>query len=142
MPARNSVDLRTYLRIVLKTSGMTAEEVTEKARLKEPSLLDRVLRGETEMPLDCAIAVARALEKDPGFMVQLALVAKHPEVWKVIRRQPDCLLGHNERVWMRLYWRVSPNGRKKLKLRHRRAVLEALEVDPESYLEEDDGQDG
>ena len=142
MPARNSVELTTYLAIVLQTTGMSPEEVTRKARLKEPDLLERVLRGEAELPLESASRVAKVLGKDPGFVLQLALVDSHPEIWAVVRHQPDCLLGYNERVWMRLYWRVSPNGRKKLKLRHRRAALEALEVNPDSYLEEGDDADG
>ena len=142
MPARNSVDLATYLGIVLKTSRMSAAEVAREARLKEPDLLERVLRGKAELPLESAARVAKVLGKDPGFLMQLALVAKHPEIWAVLRRQPDCLLNYNERVWMRLYWRVSPNGRKKLKLRHRRKALAALDVDPEAYLEEGDDEDG
>ena len=142
MPARNSVDLATYLGITLKTSGMSTEEVTQKARLKEPDLLDRVLRGEAKLPLECAARVARVLGKDPGFIVQLAFVANHPEIWAVVRHQPDCLLGYNERVWMRLYWRVAPRGNRALKLRNRRKALEALDVDPDRYLEEGDDEDG
>lgn len=142
MPARNSVELKTYLAIALKTSGMSTEQVTQKARLKEPDLLERVLRGEAQLPLESAVRVAKVLEKDPGFLMQLALVANHPEIWAVLRHQPDCLLGYNERAWMRLYWRVSPNGRKKLKLRHRRKALAALSVEPEAYLEDGDDEDG
>lgn len=142
MPARNSVELATYLAIVLKVTRMTPEEVSGKARLKDPALLARVLRGEAQLPLDCAVRVARILDKDPGFVMQLALADNHPEIWAVLRHQPDCLLGYNERVWMRLYWRVWPRGNRKLKLRNRRKALEALDVNPDNYLEEGDAEDG
>ena len=142
MPARNSVDLSTYLAIALRASGMSTEEVAQKARLKEPNLLDRVLRGEALLPLESAARVAKVLGKDPGIIVQLAFVANHPEIWAVVRHQPDCLLGYNERVWMRLYWRVAPGGNRTLKLRNRRKALEAMDVDPDNYLEEGDDEDG
>lgn len=123
---KRPVDVITFLALMVETSGKNRRQIAREARLKERDFLSQVLRGERELPLDKAAAVARACGEEEAFFVGITLAENHEEIWSILQATPDSLLPYNEREFLKLYWRASPRGRLEITPRRAAAVLEAL----------------
>jgi hypothetical protein len=84
-PYANSA-LARYLtkRIYELRNVMTQRQIALAAGFARPNIISMFKTGETKVPLDRIVPLARALDADPAHLLRLAMIDQWPDLAKVI----------------------------------------------------------
>lgn len=63
----------------------TAVQIAEEAGFQRPNILSMIRKGNTKVPLARVPKLAKALEVDPIFLLDLCMREYDPENWQVIK---------------------------------------------------------
>jgi transcriptional regulator with XRE-family HTH domain len=72
-------------RIDIQSDKLSQREIAFAAGWPSPTILSMIKRGEVKLPLDKTPALARALDVDPIYLLEMVLQDHHPELFEVLR---------------------------------------------------------
>lgn len=84
MSTNKKISVAKYLAQMIDISPKSQSEITAEIGLDKPNIITMFKQGKTKLPIPRVPAMAKALNIDPIYLLQLVMQEYVPETWEVV----------------------------------------------------------
>lgn len=99
---RKKITVAQYLTQVMEASDKSQTRIAEAMGFQSSNVLTLIKKGRTKLPVSRIPDLARLLEIDPFYLLELAMTEYSPQVWAVIEDIATRSLGDGEKKILRI----------------------------------------
>lgn len=109
-PSFGRFTVASFLEYYLARSPKTQRQIAKEVGFEKPNMITMIKQGHTKLPIERVPALAKALDVDERFLMNLVLAEYHPALYEVIQSVYGLMVTKNEEEIIRFIRAVSGRG--------------------------------